>query len=103
MTTLSDSHAALAALSTPGAYFDVILCDLMMPGLPGSELYHQVSARRPDLAARFVFMTGGAFTKVGSRFLETFGSRVLVKPFDPKQVLGLVEEVATEGLPRPAS
>ena len=103
VTTLSDSHAALATLSAPGAYYDVVLCDLMMPGLPGSELYHQVSAKRPDLAARFVFMTGGAFTKVGSRFLDTFGSRVLVKPFAPSQVLRLIEEVAAEGLPRSTS
>jgi two-component sensor histidine kinase len=41
--------------------FDVVFCDLMMPEVSGMEVYGRVSARRPEIASRFVFMTGGRF------------------------------------------
>ncbi|MEZ4240572.1 MAG: response regulator [Myxococcota bacterium] len=94
-----DGHTALATL-TGGARFDVVLCDLMMPGMAGSELYERLRATHPELAGRFVFMTGGAFTRHGHSFLERAGVRVLEKPFDPRQVVAVVEEVAS-GLPDP--
>ena len=40
--------------------FDVILCDLMMHDLTGMDLFEELKAIRPELAERFVFMTGGA-------------------------------------------
>jgi len=58
------------------------LCDLMMPGMSGSELYRQVSTLRPELRSRFIFMTGGAFADGAAIFIEQTGSRVLDKPFD---------------------
>jgi PAS domain S-box-containing protein len=95
VVALHDGHTALEVLTEADAWFDIILCDLMMPGMPGSDLYHRIRAVRPDLAGRFVFMTGGAFTRHGHAFLEGVGARVLQKPFDPRQVVALVEEVAS--------
>ncbi len=75
------------------AWFDVVLCDLMMPEITGMELYQRVAERAPDLAARFVFMTGGAFTEAGRTFLENVPNPVITKPFDRVRVLGVVEAV----------
>lgn len=99
VVTAHDGRTALALMSR-GTPFDVILCDLMMPGMPGSELYEQVCAIRPELGPRFVFMTGGAFTTAGSAFLDTLGARVLVKPFDPSEVLRWVAEAADQAAAR---
>src|SRR5215472_8378069 len=38
--------------------FDIILCDMVMPHLPGDMFYTAVSRINPDLCRRFIFMTG---------------------------------------------
>jgi PAS domain S-box-containing protein len=70
--------------------FDMILCDLMMPEPSGEDVYSQVTTTRPELAERFVFMTGGAFTPRGRRFLESVPVEVLEKPFDLARLRALV-------------
>ncbi len=60
--------------------YDVVLCDLMMPDLTGMDLYTQLLATDPASAARFVFMTGGAFTDKARAFIEGVSSRCLEKP-----------------------
>jgi two-component system, cell cycle sensor histidine kinase and response regulator CckA len=62
--------------------YDVILCDLMMPDVSGADVYAEVTAARPELADRFIFMTGGAFTAKGREFLQAVSAPVLAKPFD---------------------
>lgn len=96
VVTVEDARKALALLEQAPA-FDVVLCDLMMPGLSGPEFYRAACRGRPELEARFVFMTGGAFTEVGNDFLEGMGGRVLYKPFDPARVIACVQEVARSG------
>lgn len=51
-----DGYAALARLETE--QFDAILCDVRMPIMDGPAFRERLAALRPDLAARFVFMTG---------------------------------------------
>jgi PAS domain S-box-containing protein len=41
------------------AGYDAILCDLMMPGMTGMELFEVLRREHPSLARRVVFMTGG--------------------------------------------
>ncbi len=77
-----------------GRDWDVILCDLMMPDLSGPELYQQVTALRPDLAERFVFLTGGAFTAKTREFLHDVPNPRLEKPFD----LGDLEQIVNDAL-----
>ena len=44
------------------AAFDVVMCDLMMPGMSGMEIYAQVARERPGFERRFVFVTAGPYT-----------------------------------------
>ena len=62
--------------------FQHILCDLMMPGMSGAALHDEVAFRHPELAERFIFMTGGAFTPAARAFLSAWKGRVLEKPID---------------------
>ncbi len=70
--------------------FDLVFCDLMMPELSGMEVFGEVSSRRPDLASRFVFMTGGAFTARAREFLKQNSVVCLEKPFELHQIRELV-------------
>lgn len=62
--------------------FDVIFCDMMMPGMTREQLYHRVVRVHPLLAQRFVLMTGGAFGAECRRFLEVVDAPLVRKPFD---------------------
>lgn len=76
--------------------FDVVLCDLMMPELSGMDVYETVEQERPDLAGRFVFMTGGAFTERARAFLERVTNPRLEKPFDSAELRALVWDRADQ-------
>jgi PAS domain S-box-containing protein len=66
--------------------FDLILSDLTIPDLNGPEIYDRVRSKKPDLASRFVFMTGGAFTEPMRDFLARCENMHLDKPFDVAEV-----------------
>jgi DNA-binding response OmpR family regulator len=38
--------------------FDIIMCDMMMPGMPGDMFYFAVERTKPQLCSRFIFITG---------------------------------------------
>lgn len=64
------------------ASYDVILCDLMMPGMTGMELFEVLRREHPTLARRVVFMTGGVSMLRVSEFLESVPNAKFEKPFD---------------------
>jgi PAS domain S-box-containing protein len=89
----ADGHAALKLLEG-GAQFDVVLCDLMMPGLSGEALHDEARRLNGGLAKRFVFMTGGALMPANAEFLKSSRCPVLLKPFDPSAVIECIEDTA---------
>jgi CheY-like chemotaxis protein len=92
--TLVDSGAEALKVVSGGARFDVILCDLMMPGLSGMDLHAQMTALAPEQAARMVFMTGGAFTVEARAFLAHVPNERVEKPFDVEELRAVVRRVA---------
>ena len=86
---------ALARIEAGGRY-DVILCDLMMPGMTGMDLQEELERDFPELATRTVFMTGGAFTTRAQEFVERFGGRLLEKPFRVADVKRAVKKILGE-------
>ena len=102
VTVVDSGEAALERLLS-GAPFDVIFCDLMMPGLTGMDLYERVRESRPELAGRFIFMTGGAFTPRARQFLEKVPNGWLEKPFDVQQIVRLMGQVLNESPASPGA
>jgi PAS domain S-box-containing protein len=79
---VSVDSRAIARRLVSGERFDVILCDLMMPGMTGMELHATVARHVPEQAERFVFVTGGAFTPAAAAFVGRGSHIVLEKPYD---------------------
>jgi DNA-binding response OmpR family regulator len=73
--------------------FDAILCDLMLPGVSGMDLYGWLKENMPHLAEATVFMTGGAYTPEAHEFLEQQGSRRIEKPFGMDELVRAVDAV----------
>jgi len=86
---LANGTEAVARLAAEDS-FDLCFCDLMMPEMSGMEVYRRVTARWPERASRFVFMTGGAFSPEARDFLADTAAPCLEKPFELRQIRELV-------------
>ncbi|MBL8955229.1 MAG: PAS domain S-box protein, partial [Myxococcaceae bacterium] len=96
VTATTQSEQAVRLL-VEGALVDVVVCDLMMPEPNGMEVFRRVTERRPELKARFIFMTGGTYTGATERFIAANESPLVLKPFDPNDVEKLIARVAGGG------
>ncbi|MFW5920733.1 MAG: PAS domain S-box protein [Polyangiales bacterium] len=86
---VTTGNEALARFDA-GESYDLILCDVMMPDVDGPELHEHVRESRPELARRFVFMTGGAFTERTQHFLQSVDNPRLAKPFEMNTIEDLI-------------
>jgi PAS domain S-box-containing protein len=96
VVTVTDARDALG-LIVGGARFDLVLCDVMMPGWGGMDLYERVVELGLPLAERFVFVTGGAFTSRARSFLASTRNALLQKPFDAPALRAVVARVLRPG------
>jgi len=76
--------------------YDLIFCDLRMPGMGGRDFYEQLSARDPELARRVVFVTGDMASQATREFLEKSGRLFLEKPFTLEALYQVIEKSAGE-------
>ena len=76
--------------------YDAVICDLQMPRLRGDEFYFQASELRPELAQRFIFITGFAADSQNKEFLSQQGSKHLIKPFPIDELIAAVKELLGE-------
>jgi len=92
--TASTRPCEALELLTSGNRYDVILCDVMMPAMTGVDLRERVHADLPDMAARFVFMTGGVPRADVRQLLDALPNVVIEKPFDLESLRDLVRRRA---------
>lgn len=78
------AHAALADCR-------LVICDLMLPGMPGLELIGAIRARRPGLP--ILAITGYATGEVAARAADAGATLFLAKPFDHDELLEVVRHV----------
>ena len=60
--------------------FDVIICDMLMPHMPGDMFYLAVQKTKPQLCPRFLFVTGHADNPKVESFLKGINGEVVFKP-----------------------
>ena len=91
----TSARDALAQLEQ-GLSFDVILCDVVMPGDSGVDFYDGLRRIRPDLCERVVFMTGATLGSDAGRSLAALPNIVLEKPFDLERLEAIIATAAAD-------
>lgn len=76
------------------ATYDLLLADVVMPGLDGVELARRAAERQPGL--RIVFITGFAAVALQGRDRHRLGARILSKPFHLRELVQEVESVLAQ-------
>ena len=83
-----------------GKKWDMVLCDMVMPGMDGVAVYRWIQTHQPQLLERTVLMTGGAVTREARRFLEETQNRVLPKPLQVPELLEVLRTLVHSGSSR---
>lgn len=71
--------------------YDAVICDVKMPELSGQELYGRVCQIRPEMARRFVFITGDIDGEDTREFLDQSRCSYFMKPFNLDRLTAAVD------------
>ena len=83
-----DGEAAVQALDQT---FEVLLTDIVMPGIDGIEVARIAAARHPNL--RIMFITGFAAVALSAGERAPAGAKVLAKPVHLREIVAEVERM----------
>jgi DNA-binding response OmpR family regulator len=73
--------------------FDVIICDMLMPKMPGDMFYLAVQKSKPEMAKRFLFVTGHADNPKVESFLKSIDGLVIFKPVLTEELVRMISFV----------
>src|SRR5579862_6851844 len=90
----SASDGAAALVMAQESDFDLLLADVVMPGLDGIELARKVAERQPGI--RIMFITGFAAVAMHEDEFANRRPRVLAKPFHLRHLIEEVEALLLE-------
>jgi len=88
--TAADGLAAWEAIRKRD--YDLILCDINIPRLPGDKLYKRLASEKPHVLPRIVFITGDTHNKHIQAFLSKTSNFFLTKPFELKDFIKVVTQ-----------
>lgn len=88
VTSAADAGEALKALGA--TRYDLLLTDIVMPGMDGIALALKAAKSHPDMP--IVLMSGYAHERQRAHNLDSLIRRVVAKPFTLKEICAVVRE-----------
>jgi PAS domain S-box-containing protein len=85
-----------------GNKYSLILLDMKLPGMSGSQLYKRIQEIESSLAKRVVFITGDVMGADTEAILARTGVPCITKPFDVKQLSVEITRLLAIHHPKPA-
>jgi signal transduction histidine kinase/CheY-like chemotaxis protein len=91
--------AAIQIFEERSEQIDLVLLDMLMPGMSGEETFGALRAIRPDV--KVLLSTGFAPDEAAQRFTDEGLAGFLRKPYDPNQLAGEVQQIIERGSAKP--
>lgn len=85
-----DSREGLDLLSKHS--YDLVICDLRMPGVDGRLFFHTLKRAKSPLQRRILFITGDTLSPATLEFIESNRLPYLAKPFSVEELKGAVQQ-----------
>jgi two-component system cell cycle sensor histidine kinase/response regulator CckA len=85
-----DGNGALEVAERHEGRIDLLLTDILMPGMNGGELARRLLLARPGV--RVIFMSGYSTEAVSSNGVLTPGAKFLQKPFSVEELTSRLQE-----------
>ena len=73
--------------------YALVICDLRMPRVSGTDLYAWLAESHPDALERLVLSSGDVLSRETEDFLAGTPCHVLPKPFELPELVRIVEAV----------
>lgn len=90
VTLASSGEEAVKYLKT--APYDIVISDIRMPGISGIDVLTAAKALYPEIAV--ILITGFGASEVAERASQAGVYRILNKPFDTLELLGMVRKLS---------
>lgn len=102
ITEAVDGRDALSKVTEPGAHFDLIICDLGMPGRDGVETIRSMAALNLDSAIAILSMEEERLIEMAAVLVESQGLRLvgaITKPLTAEKVDTVLAKMRAERVP----
>lgn len=73
--------------------YDLVVCDVKMPGIDGAGIYDWVREHRPFMERRILFSTGDMLGPKAEKIIGKIGDNYIIKPYNVEEFLRKVEEI----------
>ena len=97
LTAVDSAPAAIAEFSARHGRFDLVITDMVMPGMSGAELIRELRERNPDLRA--IIMSGYSEELTLRETVLPANAVYLEKPISPNDLTSCVNELLGRGEP----
>jgi two-component system cell cycle response regulator CpdR len=93
VATHNNGQDALKALKT-GEVYDLLLTDIVMPGMDGIELSKEATALFPDL--NVMFISGFSVNPTNTQTKVNFKGNLMAKPFHLNDLIARIDVILKE-------
>jgi CheY-like chemotaxis protein len=91
------SDGSVALQQAERENYDLVICDMKMPGLDGQQFYKGLVQAGNRLSERFLFVTGDVLSASTQDFISRHGLPHVAKPFRMEELREQVEELTGRG------
>jgi|GEM_PF-1139157 len=70
---------------------DLVICDLWLPGTNGRALHERVAESQPEVAPRFIFVSGAPVSSKDVQYFRDSGCQTLPKPIQVTDLLAILD------------
>jgi CheY-like chemotaxis protein len=77
--------------------YDVIICNMQMPMMPGEMFYRAVERVKPALCSRFIFIANASTGRRAEKFIESVDGLLLYRPVKISHLTRMVTLAAARG------